>query len=61
MTKLANGQKLELRYRDHSLSGNYKNLRECHIAPDWLLIYSIKSDSPILTLVRTDTHSDLFD
>lgn len=47
------------RNRDHVLSGNYKDYRECHIEPDWLLIYLIV-DKSILKLVRTGTHSDLF-
>lgn len=49
-------------YRDHALvnSRNYKSMRECHIQPDWLLIYKIESQSLILRLIRTGTHSDLF-
>lgn len=57
---LANGNPLPERYLDHSLSGNYKNCRECHIQPDWLLIYRIEKDLLILGLTRTGTHSDLF-
>ena len=49
---------LEKKYRDHLLSGNYKNKRECHIAPDWLLIYEIQDDE--LVLYRTGSHSELF-
>ncbi|MCL2679545.1 MAG: type II toxin-antitoxin system YafQ family toxin [Dehalococcoidia bacterium] len=45
---------------DHALRGNYKGHRECHIEPDWLLIYRISHDDLILTAVRTGTHSDLF-
>ena len=48
------------KYRDHSLSGDYARCRECHITPDWLLIYEIKNDELILCLTRTGTHSDLF-
>lgn len=48
------------KYHDHSLSGNYTGFRECHILPDWLLIYAIKKDKLILTASRTGTHSDLF-
>ena len=48
------------KYRDHSLSGNYNGFRECHINPDWLLIYQIDNDILTLTLTRTGTHSDLF-
>lgn len=49
-------------YRDHPLtnSRNYKNMRECHIQPDWLLVYKIEQDILILKLIRTGTHSDLF-
>ena len=55
---LANGGKLDAKYRDHDLSGNFKGTRECHIEPDWLLIYEIKED--ILVLMLSRTHSDLF-
>lgn len=58
--KLANGEKLEECYRDHSLVGLYKGCRECHIEPDWLLVYEIFEDVLILSLVRTGSHSDLF-
>lgn len=58
--KLANGEKLEERYRDHSLVGLYRGCRECHIEPDWLLVYEIFEDVLILSLVRTGSHSDLF-
>ena len=57
---LANGESLPSKYRDHNLSGNYKGCRECHITPDWLLIYEILDDELILYLTRTGTHSDLF-
>ncbi|MDP2947607.1 MAG: type II toxin-antitoxin system YafQ family toxin [Nanoarchaeota archaeon] len=57
---LANGEPLPERYNDHSLSGNYTDYRECHIQPDWLLVYKIHKDVLILTLYRTGTHSDLF-
>ena len=60
VTKLQNGEKLEAKYRDHILKGNYNGYHECHIQPDWLLIYAIKEDILILTLVDTGTHSDLF-
>lgn len=49
---------LDKKYRDHFLSGNYKNKRECHITPDWLLIYEICEDE--LVLYRTGSHSELF-
>ena len=58
--KLANGETLEAKYRDHQLSGNYGSFRECHIQPDWLLIYEIEDDKLILYLSRTGSHSDLF-
>lgn len=51
---------LEARYKDHALNGQYKGYRECHIQPDWLLIYLIEDDILTLTLVDTGTHSDLF-
>lgn len=51
---------LDAKYRDYSLSGNYKGYRECHIQPDWLLIYLIEDDMLTLTLVDTGTHADLF-
>jgi mRNA interferase YafQ len=59
---LANEQELPEKYRDHSLtnSRNYKNVRECHIQPDWLLIYQINKDILTLKLLRTGSHSDLF-
>ena len=46
--------------KDHELSGNWVGYRECHIQPDWLLIYYIENDVLVLTLARTGTHSDLF-
>lgn len=57
---LCNEQPLPPKYRDHKLSGNYEGHRECHITPDWLLIYKIEQDILTLTLTRTGTHSDLF-
>lgn len=62
ITLLCNEQKLPAAYRDHALtnSRNYKNVRECHIEPDWLLVYKIVSDNLVLQLLRTGTHSDLF-
>ncbi len=58
--KLSNGESLPNENQDHVLVGNYKGYRECHIAPDWLLIYKIQKDVLILTLTRTGSHSDLF-
>lgn len=57
---LANGGMLDAKYRDHSLSGRYKGTRECHIEPDWLLIYEIQHDILMLILYRLGTHSELF-
>lgn len=57
---LANGEQLPEKYLDHALTGDYKDYRECHIQPDWLLIYRIEKDLLILSLTRTGTHSDLF-
>lgn len=58
---LSNGESLPEKYRDHSLVGNFKGFRECHIQPDWLLIYKIDNDKLILLLTSTGSHSDLFD
>ena len=57
---LVEEQPLPPRYLDHALIGNYQGHRECHITPDWLLIYKIEKDILTLTLTRTGTHSDLF-
>ena len=51
---------LEERYRDHLLSGDYDGFRECHITPDWLLVYQVRENELVLFLSRTGTHSDLF-
>lgn len=58
--KLANQIPLDAKYKDHELIGNYKGCRECHIEPDWLLIYQYFDDVLVLTLTRTGSHSDLF-
>lgn len=58
--KLANGEPLAQKHRDHALTGDYTGCRECHITPDWLLIYEISDDTLLLYLTRTGTHSDLF-
>lgn len=60
VAKLANGEQLEEKYQDHPLSGQWRGHRECHIAPDRLLIYYHNEEVLVLTLVRTGTHSDLF-
>lgn len=57
---LAMGIPLPEKNRDHALSGNWTGHRECHVLPDWLLIYRIEDDVLVLTLSRTGSHSDLF-
>lgn len=57
---LANQLPLDIRYRDHALTGDYGDFRECHIEPDWLLIYRQDEDVLELFLFRTGSHSDLF-
>ena len=56
--KVVSGEELEARYRDHTLVGQYKGTRECHIEPDWLLIYELAPDEVVL--IRTGSHADLF-
>lgn len=60
IASLAMGEPLPEKYKDHNLTGNWSGHRECHILPDWLLIYRIEDDVLVLTLARTGTHSDLF-
>lgn len=60
VNKLAMQKALEEKYKDHELTGNFKGFRECHITPDWLLVYQIIENELILFLSRTGTHSDLF-
>jgi len=55
---ITGGQQLEPKQRDHVLVGEYRGTRECHIEPDWLLIYELAADEVVL--VRTGTHNDLF-
>lgn len=57
---LANEVPLSDQFKDHNLSGNYNGFRECHIAPDWLLIYQVNNNELVLVLSRTGSHSDLF-
>ena len=57
---LAMGEPLPEKYKDHALTGNWVGHRECHIQPDWLLVYRIEDDVLVLTLSRTGSHSDLF-
>ena len=58
--KLSRGEQLEPQNNDHILTGNWSGYHECHIQPNWLLIYKIDNNQLILTLTRTGTHSDLF-
>lgn len=60
LQQLLDCRPLEEKHRDHALTGNYLGFRECHIQPDWLLIYAIDNGTLILTASRTGTHSDLF-
>ena len=60
LNTLLDGKSLDAKYHDHALTGNYLGFRECHILPDWLLIYAIDNGTLILTASRTGTHSDLF-
>jgi mRNA interferase YafQ len=57
---LAKEQPLDAKYRDHSLTGDYRGFRECHIEPDWLLVYRVDQGDLELFLFRTGTHADLF-
>ncbi len=57
---LSQGEILAEKYRDHALSGNFAGFRECHIKPDWLLVYLLENDILTLTLVDTGSHSDIF-
>ena len=59
--RLAQGETLPAKHRDHSLTGDYIGFRECHIQPDWLLIYRMEGEALMLFLMRTGTHADLFD
>ncbi len=62
ITKLANKEELEKKYKDHQLINNriYKNCRECHITPDWLLVYKYDENTLVLLLFATGSHSELF-
>ena len=57
---LANGETLEAKYRDHLLTGDYGGYRECHIQPDWLLVWEQHDDELIMLMLDTGTHSDIF-
>ena len=58
--RLSRGETLPERNKDHALTGDWIGHRECHILPDWLLVYRVEDDVLVLTLARTGTHSDLF-
>ena len=58
--KLADDEPLEQKYRDHDLNGNYKGCRECHVEPDWLLVYEVMDEVLVLMLYRVGSHSTLF-
>ena len=60
ISKLAQGIPLPAANRDHALTGDFKGHRECHVQPDWLLIYHVEKDVLVLSLTRTGSHSDLF-
>ncbi len=60
VASLAKGEPLVEKHKDHPLAGKWAGFRECHILPDWLLVYRIEDDVLVLTLTRTGTHSDLF-
>jgi len=57
---LVQGQELPTHYKDHALVGNFKGCRECHIEPDWLLVYEVINEELIIILITTGSHSDLF-
>ncbi|MBR2750541.1 MAG: type II toxin-antitoxin system YafQ family toxin [Lachnospiraceae bacterium] len=59
--KLAKGKKLEDKFRDHELSGNFAGIRECHVESDWLLMYEIRENTLVLLLYRVGSHSELFE
>ncbi len=61
LTRLANEETLPDKNKDHQLKGKWQDFRECHIEPDWLLIYRIENDELILYATATGTHADLFD
>jgi len=61
VTKLAKGEVLDEKYHNHNLSGKYAGYQDCHIGPDWVLVYKIAETELLLVLYRTGTHSDLFE
>ncbi len=60
MQSLIDEEPLNPQHRDHPLSGNFKDRRECHIEPDWLLVYKLSSKEKTITFERTGSHSDIF-
>ncbi len=60
MQKLTNEEMLDIKYRDHILKGSFKYHRECHIEPDWLLVYNINKNDKTIIFERTGSHSELF-
>ena len=58
--RLANGEQLEPRFRPHRLKGDYNGFTECHLRPDWLLVYNIDAQNKTLLVYRTGSHADLF-
>lgn len=58
--KLIRGEPLDRRYRDHALRGNFKDRRECHIEPDWLLVYKLNPQEKEIIFERTGSHADIF-
>ncbi len=60
ISTIAEGRKLDEKYRDHNLSGDYAGCRECHVEPDWLLVYEVMDKVLVLMLYRVGTHSELF-
>lgn len=57
---IISGEEIPVKFKNHTLKGNFKGFYECHISPDWLLIYSKQETIKLVTLIRTGTHSDLF-
>lgn len=60
LSLLASGNPMPMQYKDHPLTGNLRDFRECHIEPDWLLMYQIYEDTLILSATATGSHADLF-
>jgi len=56
---LADGKQLDAKHVDHALTGNWKNFRDCHIEPDWILLYKLEKEILVLTLTRTGSHAEL--